>query len=109
MKKYIFILCVASLTATTQLHAQTMLETDASHHTRQGDKIRLRTPSDNDMLKEHTFFSVDEKCYSYQEFEALMKNPDNIQSIHIVKDLKEIQQYTSDKKYQVVIKVILKK
>lgn len=108
MKKYIFILCVASLTA-CRTSRSTTLETDASHTTRQGDKIRLRTQSDDDMLKEHTFFLVNEKRYSYQEFEALMKNPDDIQSIDIVKEPKDIQQYTSDKKYQVVIKVILKK
>ncbi len=109
MKKYVFILFVSAFTLTNRLTAQIIPENDASQRTRQGDKLRLRTQSSDDILEKYTFFLVDQKVYSYQAFEKLMKNPDDIQSIDIVKDPQEIQQYTSDKKYQVVIKVTLKK
>jgi hypothetical protein len=106
---FIILLLLVSCAISTQLQAQIIPEIDASQRTRQGDKIRLRTQSPDDLLKMHTLFLVDEKPYNYEDFEKLMKSPDDIQSIHIVKDPKEVAQYTSDKKYQAIIKVILKK
>lgn len=110
MKKYIIvIMLMAGCAMTTQLMAQIHIENDASHTPRQGDKLRVRNPTNNDLLKEHTLFLVDEKIYNYQAFENLMKSPDSIQSIHILKDPEQLKQYTSDKKYQAILKVTLKK